>query len=82
MSTDNSQSSQPETTPAVVAPKEIVYFINSEEEGLGAHANSLESALQWLAAFLENLDDGDAPSRVVFFRRDMTKAEIDALPQL
>lgn len=61
--------------------REAVYFINSDWEGMGSHANSRKSARQWFEAFLDSLEDGDAPDNVNFFRRDMTKAELDALPE-
>lgn len=68
------------SAPTTVSAREIVFFINSDVEGLGNHANSLESALEWFKNYLENMEDGDKDD-VIFSRRDMTRAEIDVLPE-
>jgi hypothetical protein len=61
-------------------PKHVVYCINSSAEGMGSHVNSRESALQWFAAYLENLSDGD-DDEITIRRKDMTKAEFEAIPE-
>lgn len=61
--------------------KEVVIFINDHSFGEGLLAHSIGTAIQWYGAFLENLDDGDEIT-VTIKRQDMTKAELDALPEI
>ncbi len=61
--------------------REKVYFIDEEDFGEGLLAHSLHSAHQWFDAFWENLGDREI-SIVRFQKQAMTKAEIDAMPEI
>jgi hypothetical protein len=61
--------------------KEVVVFIDEDDFGHGFLAHSRRSAHEWLDAFLENLDVGE-PSEVRFKVNHMTKAEIEAMPEI
>lgn len=63
------------------ADKQVVIFINDHDFGEGSLAHCIGTAIQWYGGFLENLDDGDEIT-VTFKRQDMTKAELDALPEI
>ncbi len=62
--------------------KEIIYFIDEEDFGEGYLANSRQSAHEWLNAFLDNLEDGENGVTVKFKRKDMTKEEFEAIPEI
>jgi len=70
----------PATPTATKEGKLPCFCINSDAEGMGTHINSRQSALDWFAAYLDNMSDGDM-DEVVIRRRDKTQAEIDALPE-
>jgi len=64
----------------MAAKKETVYFVNEEELGEGWLANDPENMIEWLDAFLGNLED-DEPVTVKFVKRKMTRKEINDLPE-
>lgn len=66
---------------AALGGKQVIFFINDHDFGEGSLAHCRKTAKQWFDAFLENLDDGDE-IEVTFKRQDMTKAELDALPEI
>lgn len=61
--------------------REIVYFIDEDDAGFGFLAHDRRAAHQWLDAFLDNLDESEV-SRVDFKREHMTKAQIEAMPEI
>ena len=61
--------------------KEVVYFIDEDDAGFGFLLHDRRAAHEWLDAFLDNLDPGEV-SRVDFRRQHMTKAEIEAIPEI
>lgn len=61
--------------------KETVIFINDHDFGAGNLAHNYRAARQWFKAFVHSLEDGDEIT-VTFRRKDMTRSEIEALPEL
>jgi hypothetical protein len=72
----------PESTELVVdlGAKERNFFLNHNESGFGDMANTEKSILEYIDAELGNMDDGDEATFIVR-RKDMTKAELEALPE-
>jgi hypothetical protein len=61
--------------------KQTVYFINEDELNMGWLAHDPESMINWLETFLDNLHEGEEVI-VKFKKREMTRAEIEALPEI
>ncbi len=61
--------------------KEWCIFVEDDFNDMGKLLNSRFSAVQNLVAILEEMDDGESITMTIS-RKDMTKAEIKALPEL
>jgi hypothetical protein len=62
--------------------KEKIYLINDVDFGVGSIANDRESAIAWFGAFLDNLENNQEAVPVKIYRKDMTKKEFEALPEI
>lgn len=61
---------------------EPVFFIDDIDAGFGYVAYDDKSAHQWLQNLLDSIEEGEEPRIVRFKRRNMTQAELDALPEI
>jgi hypothetical protein len=57
------------------------FFLDHDESGFPPFANSRESIVEYIKAEFDNMEDGDTMTLVIR-RKDMTKAQIEALPEI